>query len=80
MFLFLIVLQYGYSTTSHLKFMQEVDETQKLKNMNVLLNNIKQEFGNSYNYGYYSSYYYNNDGFWDKTKKFFTFKKTKKRA
>ena len=76
----LIVLQYGYSTTSNLKFMQEVDETQKLLNMNVLLNNVKQEFGNSYNYGYYSSYYYNNDDFWSKTKKFFTFKKTKKRA
>ncbi len=73
----LIVLQYGYSTTSHLKFMREVDDTQKLKNMNVLLNNVKQEFGNSYNYGYYSSYYYKDKvSLWQKTKKLFNRKKT----
>ncbi len=77
----LIVLQYGYSTTSHLKFMREVDETQKLKNMNVLLNNVKQEFGNSYNYGYYSSYYYKDKvSVWEKTKKLFNRKKTNLRA
>lgn len=77
----LIVLQYGYSTTSHLKFMREVDENQKLKNMNVLLNNVKQELGNSYNYGYYSSYYYKDTvSLWQKTKKFFKRKKTNLRA
>ena len=77
----LIVLQYGYSTTSHLKFMREVDETQRLKNMNILLNNVKQEFGNTYNYGYYSSYYYSNKvSLWDKTKKLFNKKKSSKRA
>ncbi len=73
----LIVLQYGYSTTSHLKFMREVDETQKLTNMNVLLNNVKHELGNSYNYGYYSSYYYKDKvSLWQKTKKLFNQKKT----
>ncbi len=77
----LIVLQYGYSTTSHLKFMREVDETQKLTNMNVLLNNVKQEFGNSYNYGYYSSYYYKDKvSLWNKTKKLFKGVNTNKRA
>jgi tyrosine-protein kinase Etk/Wzc len=77
----LIVLQYGYSTTSHLKFMREVHETEKLTNMNVLLNNVKQEFGNSYNYGYYSSFYYkDNVSFWDKTKKMFSRKKKNLRA
>lgn len=77
----LIVLQYGYSTTSHLKFMREVEETQKLPNMNVLLNNVKQELGNSYNYGYYSSYYYKDKvSLWQKTKRLFKRKKTNLRA
>ena len=75
----LIVLQYGYSTVSHLKFMQEIDDNKKLLNMNVLLNNVRQELGNSYNYGYYSSYYYKEaNGFkklWTKTKGAFKPKK-----
>ena len=77
----LIVLQYGYSTTSHLKFMSEVEENKKFLNMNVLLNNVKQELGNSYNYGYYSSYYYKDKtSLWHKTKKLFRRKKANLRA
>ena len=68
-----VVLRYGYSTTAHLKFMKEIDENHKLPNMNVLLNDVRQERGNSYNYGYYSAYYYNQEGnsLWAKTKRMF---------
>ena len=77
----LIVLQYNYSTISHLKFMREVSDNNKFVNMNVLLNNVKQELGNSYNYGYYSSYYYKDKtSFAHKVKKFFKRKKTNLRA
>ena len=59
--------------------MQEIDDNKKLLNMNVLLNNVRQELGNSYNYGYYSSYYYKEaNGFkklWTKTKGAFKPKK-----
>jgi tyrosine-protein kinase Etk/Wzc len=57
----LVVLRYGFSIVSHLKFMEEVRINQKLPNMNVAFNDVKQERGNSYNYGYYSSYYYQED-------------------
>jgi Mrp family chromosome partitioning ATPase len=57
----LIVLRYGVSIVSHLKFMEEVNTNQKLPNMSVAFNDVKQERGNSYNYGYYSSYYYQED-------------------
>lgn len=77
----LIVLQYNYSTTSHLKFMREVSDNNKFVNMNILLNNVKQELGNSYNYGYYSSYYYKDKtSLAHKVKKFFRRKRTKLRA
>jgi tyrosine-protein kinase Etk/Wzc len=78
----LIVLQYGYSNTSHLKFLSEVNENNKLNNMNILLNNVKQELGNSYNYGYFSSNYYykEKDSFWYKTKTFLKLKSKNLRA
>jgi tyrosine-protein kinase Etk/Wzc len=57
----LVVLRYGVSIVSHLKFMEEVNTNHKLPNMNVAFNDVKQERGNSYNYGYYSSYYYQED-------------------
>ncbi len=54
----LYILRYGVSNTSHLKFLSEVNSLQKLPNINILLNDVRQERGNSYNYGFYSSYYY----------------------
>ena len=72
----LVVLRYGRTTTSHLKFLSEVHAENKLPNMNVLLNDLKNELGNSYNYGYYLSNYYQEDkGFFAKVKKIFTRKR-----
>jgi tyrosine-protein kinase Etk/Wzc len=68
----LVVLRYGYSTTAHLKFMSEVHESNKLPNMNTLLNDLRAERGNSYNYGYYmSTYYQEKDTVLGKIKKLF---------
>jgi tyrosine-protein kinase Etk/Wzc len=68
----LVVLRYGYSTIAHLKFMNEVQQSNKLPNMNTLLNDLRAERGNSYNYGYYmSSYYQEEKGVWPKIKKLF---------
>ena len=65
----LIVLRYGSSTTAHLKFLSEVHAENKLPNLNILLNDLRQERGNSYNYGYYSSAYYQEETtFWQKIK------------
>ncbi len=66
----LVVLRYGYSTTSNLKFMNEVHLDNKLPNMTTVLNDLRSELGNNYNYGYYlSTYYQENDGFFGKIKK-----------
>jgi tyrosine-protein kinase Etk/Wzc len=68
----LVVLRYGYSTIAHLKFMNEIHENNKLPNMNTLLNDLVSERGNSYNYGYYmSTYYQEKDGIWSKIKQMF---------
>jgi capsular exopolysaccharide synthesis family protein len=56
-----IVLRYGSSTISHLKFLREVQAEDKLQNINIILNDVRQEHGNSYNYGFYSSDYYKED-------------------
>jgi tyrosine-protein kinase Etk/Wzc len=78
----LVVLRYGYSTTAHLKFMNEIHESNKLPNMNTLLNDLVSERGNSYNYGYYmSTYYQEKEGVWSKVKSLFKRKsKRTKRA
>jgi tyrosine-protein kinase Etk/Wzc len=78
----LVVLRYGYSTTAHLKFMNEIHENNKLPNMNTLLNDLVSERGNSYNYGYYmSTYYQEKEGVWAKIKQLFRRKpKHRKRA
>lgn len=66
----LVVLRYGYSTTANLKFMNEVHLDNKLPNMTTVLNDLRAEMGNTYNYGYYlSSYYQENDGFFGKIKR-----------
>lgn len=68
----LVVLRYGYTTVAHLKFMNEVHENNKLPNMNTLLNDLREERGNSYNYGYYmSTYYQEKEGVWSKIKNVF---------
>jgi tyrosine-protein kinase Etk/Wzc len=68
----LVVLRYGYSTTAHLKFMNEVHVGDKLPNMNTLLNDLRSERGNAYNYGYYmSTYYQEKEGIWTRFKKLF---------
>ncbi len=68
----LLVLRYGRTTTSHLKFLSEVKAENKLLNINVLLNDLKSELGNSYNYGYYRSNYYQEDrSKWAKLKSLF---------
>jgi tyrosine-protein kinase Etk/Wzc len=65
----LVVLRYGYSTTANLKFMDDVHMENKLPNMTTVLNDLRTEWGNTYNYGYYlSSYYQEEDGFWGKVK------------
>ena len=75
----LIVLRYGSSTTSHLKFLSEVHAENKLPNLNVLLNDLRQERGNSYNYGYYSANYYQEETtWWAKMKKRFKRRPTRK--
>lgn len=75
----LIVLRYGSSTTSHLKFLAEVHAESKLPNLNILLNDLRQERGNSYNYGYYSANYYQEETtWWAKMKKRFKRKPTRK--
>ena len=68
----LVVIRYNFSKTSHLKFMEEMAQGNKLPNMNVMLNDVRQERGNTYNYGYYSSNYYEEEkkGFFEKLKKF----------
>jgi tyrosine-protein kinase Etk/Wzc len=77
----LIVLRYGSTTTSHLKFLSEAEQDDKLPNINVVLNDVRREFGNSYNYGYYSTYYYQEKkGLMDKIKTLFKGKKPKKRV
>jgi tyrosine-protein kinase Etk/Wzc len=68
----LVVLRYGYSTTANLKFMNDINVEKKLPNMTTLLNDLRSELGNSYNYGYYLSSYYQEDvGFFGKIKKRF---------
>jgi tyrosine-protein kinase Etk/Wzc len=68
----LVVLRYGYTTVAHLKFMNEINENRKLPNMNTLLNDLRSERGNSYNYGYYmSTYYQEKQGVWSKVKNLF---------
>jgi tyrosine-protein kinase Etk/Wzc len=57
----IIVTRYGYSSIGDLKFMNEVHLTERLPNMHVLLNDVRQEYRNHYNYGYYSSTYYSNN-------------------
>jgi tyrosine-protein kinase Etk/Wzc len=75
----LIVLRYGSSTNAHLKFLNEVHTENKLPNLNVLMNDLRQERGNSYNYGYYSSSYYQEEAtWWEKFKQRFAKKKQKK--
>lgn len=75
----LIVLRYGSSTTSHLKFLSEVHAESKLPNLNILLNDLRQELGNSYNYGYYSANYYQEETtWWEKVKKRFKRRSTRK--
>jgi tyrosine-protein kinase Etk/Wzc len=75
----LIVLRYGSSTTSHLKFLSEVHAESKLPNLNILLNDLRQELGNSYNYGYYSANYYQEETtWWEKVKKRFRRRSTRK--
>ena len=65
----LVVLRYGYSTTANLRFMDEVHMENKLPNMTTVLNDLRTEWGNTYNYGYYlSSYYQEEDGIWGKIK------------
>ncbi len=66
----LVVFRYNFTKSSHLKFMDEIAQGKKLPNMNTLLNDVRQERGNSYNYGYYSSNYYQDDkpGFLGKMK------------
>ncbi len=54
----LVIFRYNFSRSAHLKFIDEVAQGNKLPNMNSLLNDVRQERGNSYNYGYYSSNYY----------------------
>jgi tyrosine-protein kinase Etk/Wzc len=77
----LIVLRYGSSTNAHLKFLSEVHTENKLPNLNVLMNGLRQELGNSYNYGYYSaSYYQEETSWWEKFKKRFSNKKKRKSA
>ncbi len=69
----LVVLRYGYSTTANLKFLNEVHLEKKLPNMITILNDLRTEWGNTYNYGYYaSSYYQENNGIFAKIKKAFT--------
>ena len=67
----LVVVRYNYSRVAHLKFMDEMAIGKKLPNMNILLNDVRQERGNSYNYGYYSSSYYQaeTNGIFGKIKK-----------
>ena len=76
-----IVLRYGYSKTAHLKFMSEIQNTQKLPNLNVLLNDVRQERGNATHYVNYSAYYNQEDkSAFAKVKKWLNpFKKTEKR-
>jgi tyrosine-protein kinase Etk/Wzc len=77
----LIVLRYGSSTNAHLKFLSEVHTENKLPNLNVLMNDLRQERGNSYNYGYYSSsYYQEKPSWWERFKGRFMKKKQKKSA
>ena len=58
-----------YSTTANLRFMDEVHMENKLPNMTTVLNDLRTEWGNTYNYGYYlSSYYQEEDGIWGKIK------------
>ena len=65
----LVVLRYGYSTTANLRFMDEVHMENKLPNMTTVLNDLRTEWGNTYNYGYYlSSYYQEEAGIWGKIK------------
>lgn len=67
----LVVLRYGYSTTANLRFMDEVHMENKLPNMTTVLNDLRTEWGNTYNYGYYlSSYYQEEAGIWGKIKNF----------
>ncbi len=73
-----IVLRYNYTSTSHLKFLAEVCFENKLPNISILLNDLKREFGNNYNYGYYSSKNYIDDvGLFYKIKNFFKKNKSK---
>jgi len=68
----IVVTRYGYSTTAHLRFMSEVHNERKLPNMHILLNGLRQERGNFYNYGYYSSrYYQEQEGLWVRIKGWF---------
>ena len=73
----LVVFRYNFTRSSHLKFMDEVAQGNKLPNLNTVLNDVRQERGNSYNYGYYASSYYQEEkpGFFGKIKKLASFKK-----
>jgi tyrosine-protein kinase Etk/Wzc len=75
----IIVMRYGATTVSHLKFMNDVEAENKLPNLNVILNDVRHEMGNSYNYGYYASYYYSEEkGLWNRVRKVFQPKEVKK--
>lgn len=54
----LVITRYNFTQTAHLKLIDEIEASNKLPNMSILLNDVRQERGNSYNYGYYSSDYY----------------------
>lgn len=57
----LIVVRYGYSRMEHLTFMKEINASQKLPNLNILLNDVRQERGNAAHYVNYSAYYKQED-------------------
>ena len=61
--------------------MSEIQNTQKLPNLNVLLNDVRQERGNATHYVNYSAYYNQEDkSAFAKVKKWLNpFKKTEKR-
>jgi tyrosine-protein kinase Etk/Wzc len=68
----LFVLRYGYSRIEHIKFIKEIQTAQKLPNLNILLNDVRQERGNAAHYVNYSSYYSQDEkGILAKIKKWF---------
>jgi tyrosine-protein kinase Etk/Wzc len=57
----LFVVRYGYSKVEHVKFINEIQVTQKLPNLNIILNDVRQERGATEHYVNYSAYYNQQD-------------------